>query len=131
MKQDNVRPFLLSACFLLLVALIAITLSGCNSECGNGLGSCIEIGEEPAEPDVCFVEDECVDTVVDEFCEVTECEDRFAEGYRAGFTAAQEQDTHECPEPDVVEPGDDGYCDLSVPVGHRPIECRGRDHGTP
>jgi hypothetical protein len=23
---------------------------------------------------------------------------------------------------------DTDTCDLSVPVGHRPIECRGRDH---
>jgi len=126
-KKTQVRPFLLSACFLLAVALIATLLSGCNDDCGPGFGSCIEIGDEPEAPTCAeLVTDECVPEVIEAFC--PEADDRYAEGYRAGFTAAQEQDTHECPEPDVVEPGDDGYCDLSIPVGHRPIECRGKDH---
>lgn len=138
MDLENVCLFLLSsllsACFLLAVGFAAALLSGCD---GNHI-----IGEAP---DPCFVSAECVDTVVDDFC--VECDEDLAfrrgfvegsaHGYREGFTAAQEQDTHECPDVDVVEPDaceddgeDDGEdtCDLTVPVGHRPIECRGKGH---
>jgi hypothetical protein len=66
------------------------------------------------EPPTCveLVTDECVPEVVAEFCDVTHCEIVVVT---------------ECPDVDVVETDTD-TCDLSVPVGHRPIECRGRDH---
>lgn len=65
MKLSNVRPFLLSACFLLAVALVATLLSGCD---GNHI-----IGDLPTCVDL--VTDECVPEVVTEFCPVVvECE---------------------------------------------------------
>jgi hypothetical protein len=46
--------------------------------------------------------DPCSIEGVEECC--PEVDDRYAEGYRAGFTAAQEQDTHECPPPTHAKP---------------------------
>ena len=148
MKLTTVRPFLLSACFLLAVALIATILSGCGSTC-DGLGSCIPIGEEP-EPPTCVeqVTDECVPEVIEEFCPDTGL--AYWDGYRDGIQRGRcsvdpclegcpriivdlpvvncdEPPVDEC-DPVIVETEDD-TCDLTVPVGHRPIECRGKDHG--
>ena len=62
------------------------------------------IGEEPT--CVELVTDECVPEIIEEFCEPVE----------------------EC-DVDVVETDTD-TCDLTVPVGHRPIECRGKGHSS-
>jgi hypothetical protein len=55
-------------------------------------------------PDVCFVPDECIEDVTVEVCPDATCPDV------------------------VIIETDTDVCDLSVPVGHRPIECRGRGH---
>ena len=54
--------------FITLALMLAIWASACGNACG-GLGSCIEIGEEP-EPPTCteLVTDECVEEVIEEFC---------------------------------------------------------------
>lgn len=99
------------------VAIIAVSLSGC-------LGSNIPIGEEP---DACFVPDECVETVVDEFCSpAVDCSDaeRLIEQLRSESRAAQAR-AQRCEDAVVT---DTDTCDLTIPVGHRPIECRGRGH---
>jgi len=84
--------FTLALTFALLVA--ALGLSGCNRGCDNAFGSCIEIGEPQPEPDVCFVEDECIEDVIAEFCDDTALLQELAynRGYRAGFEAAPECD---------------------------------------
>ena len=102
MRLDQVRPFLLSACFLLAVGLVAALLSGCD---GNHI-----IGEEP---DVCFVEDECVDTVIDEFCDAAECNSYhwagYADGYAAGI-ASVTVNGEECPDAEeCVDRYDEGF----------------------
>ena len=120
MKLSNVRPFLLSACFLLAVALVATLLSSCD---GNHI-----IGDEP---DPCFVEAECVDTVVEELCPECEidCTDWARLSYERGLEDGAASVTCDECDVDVVETDTD-TCDLSVPVGHRPIECRGKGHSS-
>ena len=96
-----------------------------------GCSSNLPLPPGPEAPS-CDVADECVDEVIDEFCTFppsgTVCLEpgRFTDELERAFQRGV--DSVECPDVDVVEPGDDGYCDLSIPVGHRPIECRGRDH---
>lgn len=98
---------------LAFVLFLAVVFAGCGSACG-GLGSCIEIGDEPEEAPSCEVADECVGEAILDLCPpVVEPE--------------------ACPAPTVqvivvyADPETD-ECDLTVPVGHRPIECRGKDH---
>ena len=115
MKLSTLRPFLLSACFLLAVALVATLLSSCD---GNHI-----IGDE-------YGELECRTISVDQ-CFAVQC----GYGLLPELTADSEIVANElfCPKDfcdvDVVETDTD-TCDLSVPVGHRPIECRGKGHSS-
>ena len=131
--------FIFALTFMLFVGW---ALSGCSSDCGGGAfsGSCVGIGEPQPDELVCrtIEVDQCfavqcgyafgtpdVEIVANElFCP----EDYLTCDYTCTNTVEVCDEPVECEEPDVVEPGDDGYCDLSVPVGHRPIECRGKDH---
>ena len=139
MKLSTVRPFLLSACFLLAVALVATLLSGCD---GNHI-----IGDPPT--CVELVTDECAPEVVAEFCD--DCGLAYWDGHRDGYQTGRcsvdpclpgcptiivgqpvvvcdEEPDEDC-DVDVVETDTD-TCDLTVPVGHRPIECRGKGHSS-
>lgn len=91
--------------FILLawVAIIASQLGGCEH------GSLIPI--DGVDVDVCAIEgvEECA----------PECDEGSA--YRRGYSDA----LGNCPDTVIIETEGD-TCDLSVPVGHRPIECRGK-----
>lgn len=102
------QPFQTALLFLILAGWVAILLSGCEH------GSLIPIDGEDV--DVCAI------------VGVEECAPDCDEGsaYRRGYSDA----LGNCPDT-VIITTDSDTCDLSVPVGHRPIECRGRDHGTP
>ena len=108
-----------TACYvasIVFAIILAASFSGCGG-CDDSAfgGSCIGIGDEPVEEaPTCEVTDECVGEVVLDLCPpVVEAE--------------------ACPPPRVeviivyADPDTD-ECDLTVPVGHRPIECRGKDH---
>ena len=114
MKLSNVRPFLLSACFLLAVAIVAALLSGCDGNHIIGdLPTCVEL-----------VTDECVPEIIEEFCEpVEECETcEVCEPAEECETC----ETCEVCEDQCVEPVDcDDYPDW-IPRGHLPKECRGK-----
>jgi len=95
--------------------VVLLSLPGCNDGCGFGSGSCIGIGEPQPEPEpTCEVSDECVGEVILDLCPPVE-------------------EPEACPPPRVevivvyADP-DTEECDLTIPVGHRPIECRGKDH---
>jgi hypothetical protein len=82
---------------LFVLFCVGTALTGCD---GNHI-----IGEEPTCTEL--VTNECVPEIVEEFCDDGRFDwtNQYSTGYRAGFTAAQEQDTHECP--DVVECDDE------------------------
>ena len=112
--------FVVALTFMLFVGW---AMAGCNDGCGFGSGSCIGIGEPQPEPTCAEqVTDECVPEVIAEFCPeqevvtVTEVVEVIVE------VVVEVEVEGECP--DVVEV----ECDLTVPVGHRPIECRGKGH---
>ena len=142
----------LALAFICIAWAAIFGLSGCNTGCGPGSGSCIGIGEPQPEPTCAeLVTDECVDEVVAEFCpdaEVVTVEvpvdgpthcvlegdlcwrGQYLNGaWKYVQYPCDLQPTPECPDVDVVEPDEgEDTCDLTVPVGHRPIECRGKGH---
>jgi len=116
------HTFLTASLFLLGCGWLAIALAGCD---GNHI-----IGEE-------YGDLECRTISVDQ-CFAVQC----GYGLLPHLTADSEivanelfcpedyfycDEPVECEEPDVVETDTD-ECDITVPVGHRPIECRGKGH---
>lgn len=114
---------------LVFALLVASGLVGCNPGCGIGSGSCIGI-DDPQDPlpPTCAeqVTDECVPEVIAEFCPEAEVVTviEYVEVEVVVEVVVEVEVEGECP--DVVEV----ECDLTVPVGHRPIECRGKGHAS-
>ena len=123
MSTDHRYHQRLALAFMLLAwaAILGTIVSGCD---GNHI-----IGDPPT--CAALVTDECVPEVIEEFCEepppICYTRDEAREHDRRLCLTCMNNVV--CDDVDVVETDTD-TCDLSVPVGHRPIECRGKGHSS-